>query len=276
FIAIFVVFPLKFMDLRERMSFLLVLLLLLAPAHSYAKAAEIVVFAQVGNSVTLLRKPWGKNENIHVNWYFNDQILIYRNPTASTQNQAPPNWQGRISLSTDFSLKISPVTENDFGIFECVQYELTDRTTDKYKLYQVKMSTPPPLLSGATLTLSCEIEREGFNLVHPSIHWLGPDDKIQNGYSNGNKYTLSVIKASGIHNGNWICVVQYGANSILNATTNVVIVEKAPVNIWLVVAIIGGILVLILLAGIAVIIICRHRKVMKYTRRKRRFCCCKK
>ncbi|XP_058252912.1 CD4-1 molecule isoform X2 [Hemibagrus wyckioides] len=209
------------------MSFLLVLLLLLVQAHSYA-TAQVVVLAQAGKPVTIPRKPWGKTENIHVNWEFNDTILISRNPTASSQKDVPLNWQGRISLTTDFSLHISNVTAIDFGIFKCDQHELVNSISDTYKLYQVTMSTLAVLLSGDDLSLSCEINREGFNLVRPTVRWLGPDDKTYQGQSTENKYTLKVPKISSIHHGNWICEVQYGVNSLLNAMTNVVIVDLAP------------------------------------------------
>lgn len=91
------------------------------------------------------------------------------------------------------------------------------------------MSTPPPLLSGDSLNLSCEIDSKGFNLVQPTVRWLGPDNKMYQGQSTGNKYSLTVEKVSGIHNGNWICKVQYDRKS-LYAMTNVIIVGKYKIQ----------------------------------------------
>lgn len=46
------------------------------------------------------------------------------------------NWKDRVSLSSNFSLIISPVLDSDFGHFKCVQYELTKEDTKQYKLYR--------------------------------------------------------------------------------------------------------------------------------------------
>ncbi|KAK2855109.1 hypothetical protein Q7C36_006978 [Tachysurus vachellii] len=207
------------------MSFLLVLLLMLAPFHSSAEVPEPVL-AQVGNAVTLPLQSWEKSDNIHVNWNFNGDSLISRNPTSS-HTQVAEKWKGRISLTENFALLITSVTENDFGIFTCDQHVLMSSKTTTYKLYEVKMSTPSPLLVNDSLNLSCEINREGFNLVRPTVRWLGPDNTIYAGQSYENKYTLRLFRVSSNHNGNWICEVQYGARK-LNAMSNVVIVDLAP------------------------------------------------
>ncbi|MCJ8728868.1 hypothetical protein PDJAM_G00009040, partial [Pangasius djambal] len=87
--------------------------------------------------------------------------------------------QGRLSLSSDWSLIILPVLESDFGIFRCEQHELMTTITHRYKLYHVTMPTLPPLLAHTvSLDLSCEIEREGFDLVRPTIRWLGPHKEV--------------------------------------------------------------------------------------------------
>ncbi|XP_047666956.1 CD4-1 molecule isoform X2 [Tachysurus fulvidraco] len=221
-----VVFRLNLIDLRDKMSFLLVLLLLLAPFHS--SAAPSPVLAQVGNAVTLPLEPWGIPDNIHVNWNFNGGTLFSRNPTASSNTQVPTNWQGRVSLTENFSLHISPVTENDFGTFTCDQHKLVDSKMTTFKLYEVKMPTLPPKLVNDSLTLSCEINHEGFNLVRPTVRWIGPDNKIYHGQTSKNKYTLNLLGVSSNHNGNWICEVNYGAGRKLNAMSNVVIVDLAP------------------------------------------------
>lgn len=91
------------------------------------------------------------------------------------------------------------------------------------------MSTPPPLLVGASLDLSCEIESEGFKLVH-EIKWFGPDNTLYVGSSSSNKRTLRVTKVSSIHSGKWTCAVRYGA-STLKARTDVIIVGKYRINV---------------------------------------------
>lgn len=91
------------------------------------------------------------------------------------------------------------------------------------------MSTPSPIMVNNSLDLSCEIDRTGFNLVHPTVRWIGPDNKIYTGQTRENKYTLRLIRVSNNHNGNWICEVKYGAHE-LNAMSNVVIVGKYRIN----------------------------------------------
>lgn len=51
----------------------------------------------------------------------------------------PTNWQRRVSLTENFSLRISPVTENDFGIFKCDRHELMNNKVTTFKLYEGKM-----------------------------------------------------------------------------------------------------------------------------------------
>ncbi|NP_001187155.1 CD4-1 molecule precursor [Ictalurus punctatus] len=203
------------------MSFLLGLLLLLAPCHSAADEPK-GIFAQFGNSVTLPRRIWGIEGKIHVNWYFQDNLLISRNPTLSASKTV----HNRFSLSSDSSLIISNVEKSDFGIFKCEQHHLVETITDTYKLYEVMMSTPPPLLVGASLDLSCEIESEGFKLVH-EIKWFGPDNTLYVGSSSSNQRTLRVTKVSSIHSGKWTCAVRYGASITLKARTDVIIVDLA-------------------------------------------------
>ncbi|KAB5587060.1 hypothetical protein PHYPO_G00008570 [Pangasianodon hypophthalmus] len=186
-----------------------------------------VVFAQIGNSVTLPRTQWGTKDKIHVNWYFTNDLLITRNPTSSSPKIE--KWQGRLSLTSDWSLIISPVLESDFGIFRCEQHELVSSTTNRYKLYRVTMPTPPPLLAqSVSLDLSCEIEREGFERVHPTVRWLGPHKELHSGTFSGNKHTLSVKGVSSSHSGKWTCEVTCKTCSTLNAMTDVIIVDLNP------------------------------------------------
>ncbi|KAM9488606.1 CD4-1 molecule isoform 2-T2 [Clarias gariepinus] len=210
------------------MRFLLGLLLLVAPSPSAAeKEEEKVAFAQIGNSVTLPRTIWGAQDKIHVNWNFKNELLISRNPTSSGTKAVPQKWQGRLSLSPDYSLIILNFNETDFGMFQCEQHELLRQFKTTYKLYEVKMSQQKPLLAGSTLNLFCEIEKDGLKHVR-STNWLGPDNEPYNGRPSGNTNSLKVTNASRIHSGKWTCAVSYGDGMVFNAMTEVTIVDLAP------------------------------------------------
>lgn len=92
----------------------------------------------------------------------------------------------------------------------------------------VTMPTPSPLLAGASLSLSCEINSEGFKHDPPTIRWFGPDNKSYPGYLQRNKQYLNVNNVSSIHNGKWTCQLKYGIHKKItfNAMTNAIIVGE--------------------------------------------------
>ncbi|KAI5620451.1 CD4-1 molecule isoform X1, partial [Silurus asotus] len=187
-----------------------------------------VILAQVGNPVTLPRMKWGQDEKVHVDWSFNDISLIRRNPTNPSIRAENTEWQGRISLSSDFSLIISRVNASDFGTFKCLQHELVNEQATTYILYDVSIPAQEPLLVNAALTLSCVIDQKAFVLVHPSVQWIGPDNKIYSGQQSMNKNTLTVKTVSGKHSGIWTCELKYNGGITLKAMTDVTIVDLAP------------------------------------------------
>lgn len=94
------------------------------------------------------------------------------------------------------------------------------------------MRTPSPMLAHGRLSLSCEIDPDGFKLIHPTptVKWFGPDQTTYPGTATRNKYTLEVDNVSGIHSGKWICEVKYSRGNTLRAMTEVIIVGKCTVN----------------------------------------------
>ncbi|XP_026854945.2 CD4-1 molecule [Electrophorus electricus] len=206
------------------MLFSLALLLLLVLPIS-AEEPE-VIFAQVGGSVTLPRKAWSSKTELYVHWYFgtDEQPLILRTPHIPLKKGSQKYWQDRLSFSSDLSLFISPVLDNDFGLFRCQQHEYLTIKETKYQLYRVIVPTMVSLLVGDALSLTCEVEP---NPVHPSVKWLRPRGSNYFTKSSKNKHTINVSSISNNHSGDWICTVEH-KNQMFNATTSVKIIDLSP------------------------------------------------
>ncbi|TSR75255.1 C-X-C chemokine receptor type 3 [Bagarius yarrelli] len=191
---------------------------------------------------------------------------IWKIPTGSQ------NWLMESKVKNhDLSVKISRVSIKHRGIFTC-SLDFKSKTLSsrvQLEVLQVISSAGNGIHEGNTLNLTC-------TLGHPmssdlKVNWKAPHASSRD-LSHFQSTNLSIRGVEVKDSGKWTCELKKNGTVLTTATIRVK-VEKAPVNIWLLVAITGGVLVIVLLSVIAVIIIRRHRKVMKYTRRRRRFCC---
>lgn len=98
--------------------------------------------------------------------------------------------------------------------------------------FSVNMTKPSPVLAGDELSVTCTIDRTGFDLIKPTVRWIGPDDSTYKGVSKMNTNTLTVSKVIGIHNGKWTCEVSnnYPNSAILKARTDAIIVGMYRIN----------------------------------------------
>ncbi|XP_062847675.1 CD4-1 molecule [Trichomycterus rosablanca] len=208
------------------MVFLWALLLVLVPSHSAAENPE-VIFAQPGGSVTIPRRKWESTDKFYVNWFFvsdpdKELPLIGRNPQQGTNKI--DNWKDRVSLSSDFSLIISPVLNSDFNLFRCKQYELTKDDVKEYKLYRVNMPTTLALLTGETLSISFDLDYRVSRLVKTSVTCYKPDGTQRVLH---NMMGLTEHSISSKHSGVWSCLLKTNVQ-LLNATTAVTVIDLAP------------------------------------------------
>lgn len=134
--------------------------------------SPIVIYAQIGGSVTIPRDSSVNAPNVYVNWYrgSDKNLTISRNPQGGIQlgemhvftefmsfflhnnNQATmfditahvclsfvgKNFTTHASLSSNYDLQISPVQDSDFEVWRCEQHVLTSTHVKTYKLYHGK------------------------------------------------------------------------------------------------------------------------------------------
>lgn len=168
-----------------------------------ATGADQVVYAQVGETVTL--KPSGKHKaNKHyLSWMNQDRELAWRNPLGGSglSKDLNENWKDMLSLSGD-SLIIKNIQLQHFGSFVfrwTENHARFDKEVFQLLLLQLTASAPSPLLSEDSPSLTCTADSPQ-NHIRPRIHWLNPQgEKMQ---------TNPVrVKAAGQHTGQWTCVV---------------------------------------------------------------------
>ncbi|TDH11626.1 hypothetical protein EPR50_G00062770 [Perca flavescens] len=192
--------------------------LLLAVLMSTTGAQELIYYAQVGDKLTL--KPPGSFSQKYVYWYFGELEVAGRNSMGATWTSKESRWKDRLSLSSDDSLIIKNLQQEDFWTkfkFQ-VLISSSDRSVYTYKLLKLTVSVNPPslLLPGDSLSLSCNAETQG---LKPEIHWLNPQ---------GVKKEIEPhVIVTSQDNGNWTCVVT-NAKQEKPAKVSVTVMDLSP------------------------------------------------
>ncbi|XP_055759872.1 uncharacterized protein LOC129837599 [Salvelinus fontinalis] len=195
-------------------------------------AEDVMVYGQVGGTVTLPRSRWG-SERVLVQWYLgmDTKPLISRN--AHGRETTDLLWKDRLSLSkTDFSLIINNIRLEDFKSFRCELKDfrptpITSVTT--FRLSHVSVQPVSPLLAGKNLNLKCDIEEifEGTQRrwLSPQKQDLSKDTRVQI----RNDSSLTVMKVTGQDHGEWTCVVTYQGREAY-ANTHVTVIDLSPAH----------------------------------------------
>ncbi|KAK7147568.1 hypothetical protein R3I94_010176 [Phoxinus phoxinus] len=192
----------------------------------FLKAQEnhVVVYAQIGGTATLPRDVSvisDKESSFYVNWYIGkDQtnLVIYKNPQSGIQKGK--DVKTHASLSSDFSLQISPVQDFDFDVWRCEQHVLTNKFVKTYKLYRVTIPTVPAVMSGDSLSLECKVDTSSAKTL---VTWIPPE----NSNCSKNELSGSIKVVSTCHSGVWTCKVNYDGREA-KATTTVSVIDLSP------------------------------------------------
>ncbi|KAM6936413.1 CD4-1 molecule isoform 2-T2 [Lycodopsis pacificus] len=192
--------------------------LLLAALMSQTGAVE-VIYAQLGETVTL--KAPGNIQNEYVYWNFEkgDSLeLGWRNSMGGSSTTADEAWKNRLSLSSDASLIIKDIQQNDFGTFIFRRRGVALLTTYKLLKLTVSVNPPSPLLPGDPLSLSCDAQPLPGH--KREIQWLNPSGgKVKKGQG--------PLTATSQESGQWTCVVTYD-NKEKKAVVSVTVLDLSP------------------------------------------------
>ncbi|XP_056902003.1 CD4-1 molecule isoform X1 [Takifugu flavidus] len=185
-------------------------LLLLAALLSASRAEELI-YAQVGQTVTLKPPENYKTQTYYLSWHFGELELAWTNHMSGNKVIKHENWDTALSGN---SLVVKEIRQNQFGIYKCK----VDEKIWTYKVLRLKVSAEPPslVLSGRTVTLVCDAEPPN-SLQKPGIHWLNPQ---------GEKITQAThrVQVSSRHSGWWTCVINLDRKEA-TAQINVTVVD---------------------------------------------------
>ncbi|XP_039535421.1 CD4-1 molecule [Pimephales promelas] len=194
----------------------------------FLKAEEIVVYAQIGGTAILPNKEFeipNKESSLYVNWYRgldSTNPIISKNPQSGIQKGK--DVKTHASLSSDFSLQISPVQDFDFDVWSCEQHVLTSKFTRTYRLYHVTIPKVLPVMFGNSLSLECKLDNSP---VRSSVTWIPPQNSDCPQNKNYPK-TFYIKEVSRCHSGVWTCKVDYDRR-VAEATTTVSVIDlSAP------------------------------------------------
>ncbi|XP_016427893.1 uncharacterized protein LOC107755530 [Sinocyclocheilus rhinocerous] len=180
--------------------------------------------------------------------------------------------KGRELKDQDLSINL-PVSENIRGVYTCDLIFSTKTLSRKVQVEVLKVSSSggSRVYEGQSVNLTCTLGHH--NTSGLGVKWNCSSCSVFSGL-NPHPSTLSIPEVKVEHSGKWTCELWKEGKKLTSAVLSLKI-EKAPVDIWLCVAISSGVVVFILLLVIIIKCIRRHRQVMMYRRRKTKFCCCK-
>lgn len=176
-------------------------LILFAVLTSTMGAEEVIVYAKVGDTVTL-QPHWGTLPNPYLQWHFADSPdppLAWLNPFGGKDTTKAKPWENKLSLIGN-ALIISNIQEENFGTFIC---KITDSSQSAtFILIKLNVSASPAslLLPGESLSLTCNLETQ--RRMRSDIHWLNPRGQKVN--SREGALTKRVTSQD---SGQWTCVV---------------------------------------------------------------------
>uniref|UniRef100_A0A3B4YUG3 CD4-1 molecule n=1 Tax=Seriola lalandi dorsalis TaxID=1841481 RepID=A0A3B4YUG3_SERLL len=191
-------------------------LILIAVLISGTSGAEEVVYAQVGDTVTLKCQA---DSYRYLYWKIDDTVikdLAWINDLGGKHFITDEAWSNKLSFSGD-SLVITNIQEANFGKFFCQMPSGPRLTSIKILQLSVSMTPRSPLLPGESLTLSCSVNTLGNK--KPQVHWLNPQDKKENSLVNK--------RVTSQDTGKWTCVVTDGKNK-KETRVSVTVVDLSP------------------------------------------------
>ncbi|KAJ4923194.1 hypothetical protein JOQ06_022722 [Pogonophryne albipinna] len=197
-----------------------ILLLLLAVLTSTTGAAEVVVvYAQIGGTVTL--KPPALNDlKKHYMYWKKDkdstEDLAWLNPMGNNWKIKDEAWK---NISSWSPLVIKNIQQEHFRTFFLKLKKPTDNPTFyEYEIHKLTVSVDPssPVLPGETVTLSCSAETP----LGKRIQWMNPRGEL-------NPLNPLTFSASMRDNGPWSCMVTDG-QSKSQVNVSVTVLDLSP------------------------------------------------
>lgn len=225
----------------------------------------------------LLGGNWSFSPLSNANQQPKEVLTLHINSTikwiATKAGQDKPNAvQQRELKDKDLSI-IKPVSEAIRGEYTCA-LNFKGRTFSKKIKVEVLQVTSTairsPLIEGQRVNLSCSL---GHNTTH-EVKWRRPSGSTHPLLSSSPHSAFLSFLVRMEDKGKWTCELWDG-QKFLTFSEIFLRIEKAPVDIWLWVAISSGIVVFILLLVVIIKAIRKHKQMLMYRRRKTRFCCCK-
>nr|ACU30713.1 CD4-like protein [Ctenopharyngodon idella] len=205
------------------MMFCWILISLLVRFLKAQAESPIVIYAQIGGTVTIPRDLSVQAENVYVNWFRGSDAkpAISRNPQSGIQMGKDVKTQ--VSLSPDYDLQISPVQDSDFEVWRCEQHVLTSTYTKTYKLYHVTVPKVSAVIFGDSLSLECNLDPTS---AKSSITWIPPENS---GCHQIKHYgsAISIKDVSRCHSGVLTCKVKYDRKEA-EARTTVFVIDLSP------------------------------------------------
>ncbi|XP_048010152.1 uncharacterized protein LOC125244174 [Megalobrama amblycephala] len=172
----------------------------------------------------------------------------------------------------DLSIHNLPVSEKIRGEYSCsLKFKSKTLSTKvKVEVLQVNSSGGSRVHEGQSVNLTCTL---GHSIASDlKVDWKCP---LPSCPPPNPQHLISIPEVTMQHNGQWKCQLLLKNGTMLTYAALSLKIEKAPVDVWLCVAISSGVVVFILLIVIAIIGFRRHKQIMMYRRRKTRYCCCK-
>uniref|UniRef100_A0A3Q3WS24 Ig-like domain-containing protein n=1 Tax=Mola mola TaxID=94237 RepID=A0A3Q3WS24_MOLML len=190
--------------------------LILIAVLTSATGAEEVIYAQLGETITLKPPEGYKSHNYYLYWYFGDVELVWLNYLGGSSYIKDKEWM-HFSLSNG-SLKVTFIQQEQFGTFTCKLTWDGVKTETTYKIIKLSVNSSFVVLPGEPLPLVCDTET-----LHspnkPEIHWLNPQEEI---------HSPSVtVNATNQHNGQWACVVTHD-KKIHKAKISILVLDLSP------------------------------------------------